>query len=364
MPKVEASSSDWAEPQRRIEALKSAQGRRELERRPFGFLRRLLGRGSGREAADLLPGIYILAYHGIVDESGMQEWERCYRKGAVTLTCFQNQVESIARHFTPTTLEQVPALFSHGAPERPYAVFTFDDGYANLTRNALPVLRKHGIAPTVFLNGRFAGTSAYYRVLAAMLTAKGETAALREALAAACPDLPWAEEPERLFNQTKDQYRPGLVENAVEAAYRARIGEPLDLHAHLTVDEVRGLKAEGWSFGDHTFGHTILPGLDGQQVEQACNANRAFWREAGVDLIAWLAYPNGRSIDVGGGVSAYLDRYPATHGIFCNGGVNLAASKRAWLRFCPGNWQGEETLARLQREAELSRTALQGRSDG
>lgn len=363
-----SAESDWTAPQRRLEALMRGENDGARHRGGSRFWRRMTGAirrhpKAMTQTARLEPGVYILAYHGIVDESRMREWERCYRKGTVSLANFQDQVAVLLRHLTPAALTEVPGIFAHGRPDRAYGVFTFDDGYSNLVENVRPIFRSNGISPTVFLNGRFAEGGVYYRVLAALLTAKGEAGALREALRAAVPDVAWDGDPSRLFNQTKDHYRPGLVEQAVDAAYRARLGDPADLGVHLTVKQVRELQDGGWTFGDHTFGHTMLSELTDDEVEMACGSNRDFWRRGSVTLIDWLAYPNGRSIDVGPGLVPYFDRNPSLHGIFCNGGINLVRSRHAWLRSCPANRSGEETLAQITREAELSKIALLGEAD-
>ena len=55
-------------------------------------------------------------------------------------------------------LEDVPARLS-SAGERPFAVFTLDDGYHNNAQYALPVFERHGVPFTVFITRGFAERS-------------------------------------------------------------------------------------------------------------------------------------------------------------------------------------------------------------
>jgi peptidoglycan/xylan/chitin deacetylase (PgdA/CDA1 family) len=98
---------------------------------------RLAGRVHGNGAA-------ILMYHSILDDppsvanslGGMIH----------TLAVFEGQMELIAREFNPVSMDQV-ARFVRGEqdlPERPVAV-TFDDGYTDNYRTAMPILDRVGL---------------------------------------------------------------------------------------------------------------------------------------------------------------------------------------------------------------------------
>lgn len=64
--------------------------------------------------------------------------------------------------YTPVTLEQVYLNFTGGGPlpERP-VVLTFDDGYISFYTNAMPLLRQHGAAATLFVISGFVGKPGY-----------------------------------------------------------------------------------------------------------------------------------------------------------------------------------------------------------
>jgi peptidoglycan/xylan/chitin deacetylase (PgdA/CDA1 family) len=91
----------------------------------------------------------VLAYHGVTD-------------GDVTIadpaglhiprSLFERQLEFLLSSYRPVSLDQVRRHYLDGAPlpSRPLLV-TFDDGYANVGRNALPLLRREGVPSAVFV---------------------------------------------------------------------------------------------------------------------------------------------------------------------------------------------------------------------
>jgi peptidoglycan/xylan/chitin deacetylase (PgdA/CDA1 family) len=304
------------------------------------------------------PGLYILLYHGIVDPGNETDWERCYRKGQVTLASFREQLDILLDVMEPIAAGDLETLFTDGPPRRPRFLITFDDGYTSLMRNALAETARRSLRPVVFVNGGFAEGGVYYRVLAACLTAKGFAPPLKVRLSQALPETAWSADPGRLFDQTKNCYRAGIIEAAVEEVYRDRIGDPADLLVHLTALQTHTLVAAGWDLGDHTFSHQVLTGLGVEEIEDSCARNRRYWGARALPLRPWLAYPNGRSIDVGPTTKAYLDRHPDIQGFFAAGGVNFAPSRHEWLRLAPGNAIGPAFRAFLRDEAERTRRAL------
>lgn len=341
----------WVKRQRQIESLNE-------KRRYPTVLGRLVERAGQywprRGRSEALPcGVYILAYHGIVSDKPRQ-WETHYRKGSVTAACFQSHLQALKNQAEFVTLEQVPALFSSGPLDRPYFAITFDDGYSNLLSAALPATHDLNVHPTVFLNGAFSEGEVYYRVLAAMLATPSAAQYLRDELERSCPGVTWSNDPLGLFNQTKDQYQPFTLETAIDRVFRDRIGDPRDLSVHLTVEDVKRLLSAGWSFADHTYNHVPLKFLDADGIAVQCRRNRDFWAGHGVSLLDWLAYPNGRSSDVGQATDDFLENNPQIQGVFCNGGINLVAARKSWLRFCPGEWPPTMLLDKLRLAAEIS----------
>lgn len=308
----------------------------------------------------LPPGIYIAIFHSIVDPQNRREWEQFYTKGETTTTIFAQQLDWFLDRMTPIRLSEAPNLLESGAPKKPYFVVTFDDGFENLLRNALPITQMRNIQPTVFVNAAFAaGEETFFRILAAILTATGGTKLLANALQSAIPDIVWDDDPVTLFNQTKTIYRPESMETVCQQVYHAHHGgNHRDLHVHLSVEEVRLLSQSGWEIANHTYAHRFLGTLDAQAVFSAIERNQNFWQEAGINLIPFLGFPIGRSQDVNDHVQQWLDLHPQVHGIFANRGINFAFCRKEWLRFGLGHAVGKQMASRLWREIIVTQQAL------
>lgn len=195
--------------------------------------------------------------------------------------------------------------------------------------------------------------------LAAALTATGGEPLLANLLQSSSPEIEWSADPQRLFSQTKQFYRPNLMEEACDEAYRCHSGgDHTLLKSHLSVDEVRELSTMGWEIGNHTYGHRILGTLDKASVFAAIERNQAFWAQAGIDLIPFLGYPIGRAQDVNVHVLLWLQKNPQMHGIFANGGVNFLLNRTQWLRFSLSGNTDQALLTSIGKEIQKSRQVL------
>ncbi|HEY2072406.1 MAG TPA: polysaccharide deacetylase family protein, partial [Gaiellaceae bacterium] len=316
------------------------------------------GRGLlGRVAADRLPaGIYVLLYHSIVDDDSAEQWERAFTVSATSRRAFREQAEYLVSRFTPIRLDEAPSLLREGPADRPYVALTFDDGYRNLLTAAAPICSELGLQPTVFACASFAaGEAVNYRVLLATLIQLGHAQRVAAILAEALDDPRYDEQ--TLWTRSKDAYRHGETDAAVQRAWHDLVGELPP--AHLSFEELRELAAAGWTVGNHTLEHVPLVGLDRAGIERQVDENDVRLTAAGVTTIPWLSYPLGRSSHVDGTLGEFMDARPDLHGVFAGGGVNLIAARKDWLRIGVVD-QSLETLRRdLFREARATLLALE-----
>jgi peptidoglycan/xylan/chitin deacetylase (PgdA/CDA1 family) len=312
---------------------------------------------------DFPAGIYILAYHGIVDPNNMEGWERAFDKGRVWVSNFEAQMAFLSQRMVPLPLSAL-SEFADGRPiDRAYVIVTFDDGFTNLLTHAAPVVARYGIRPAVFVNGRFAGGAVHSRVLAAILTAGAHAKALAEELRQTVPEEDWSDDPVSLFHQTKNLYRtPGLIEHATESVYRRCVGDPADLHVHLRPDEVRTLRDAGWEIANHTWAHIPLSSLTEHQVFESIDHNWEYWRDLGIPLVDAVAYPNGTAGDVNRFVEQYLRAHPHVQGLFCGGGVNVQSTRTEWFRMFAGNGSTRQLTFRLHDEDAKAQVAMRNLS--
>lgn len=90
----------------------------------------------------------VLNYHRVtatgVHDPVLDDWN-------VPPDVFERQIRFIAEQATPVRLRDLHAQLLEPRVSRPLVAVTFDDGYANLYRSALPVLAKYRVPATVFV---------------------------------------------------------------------------------------------------------------------------------------------------------------------------------------------------------------------
>jgi peptidoglycan/xylan/chitin deacetylase (PgdA/CDA1 family) len=101
-------------------------------------------RAAIQRAAEHREPVRILFYHRIADESP-NPW---------TMSCksFAAQIDWLRTRFDIVTLREAQARIRSGRNDRPTACITFDDGYAENRRFAIPLLLKLGIPFTYFVS--------------------------------------------------------------------------------------------------------------------------------------------------------------------------------------------------------------------
>ena len=97
-----------------------------------------------RLVADGQAPIMILFYHRIADDHP-NDW-------TLSTKTFQRQVDWLRHHTDLVSLEEAQRRIASGCNTRPAACITFDDGYADNCRFALPLLLRHRVPVTYFVS--------------------------------------------------------------------------------------------------------------------------------------------------------------------------------------------------------------------
>jgi peptidoglycan/xylan/chitin deacetylase (PgdA/CDA1 family) len=88
----------------------------------------------------------VLLYHSINPENPGKPVESIHN---ISPHDFSQHIQDLSPFFSFVSLE----VFSSSPNKTGLAAITFDDGYKNILKNAIPVLEKHQIPGTLFING-------------------------------------------------------------------------------------------------------------------------------------------------------------------------------------------------------------------
>lgn len=203
----------------------------------------------------------------------------------------------LAEWFNVLPLDQAALHMKTGTLPARSACLTFDDGYADNYRVALPILRRHGLSATFFIatgfldGGRMWNDSIIESIRACQrpvldlsglglgrhTLADGQD---RKAAIAA------------LIDQIKYRPAPQRVAMTEQIALLAQVTLPHDLM--MTSHEVRAMHQAGMQIGAHTVSHPILTRLTDEQARDEIQASKRHLEELLDERVSLFAYPNGK----------------------------------------------------------------------
>jgi peptidoglycan/xylan/chitin deacetylase (PgdA/CDA1 family) len=266
-----------------------AQSRPGVTARVLGHLRRRLETWVGR------PQPIILMYHRVADLA-IDPWSL-----AVTPAHFTEQIAWLVSVRDVVPLEQLGA----GGGGRPRAAVTFDDGYADVLENAVPVLERFDCPATMFLTTGMIGSGRefWWDELSRLFLEEP----VSQDFVAVLPD-----------NSAGWRFRPGMTMREREAAHlaawallrplsaadgrratealAAQFGVALQsraAHRVMTADEIAACAGGILSFGAHAVGHGSLPALPAHGQRDEIVGSRLACAELTGSLPTSFAYPYG-----------------------------------------------------------------------
>jgi peptidoglycan/xylan/chitin deacetylase (PgdA/CDA1 family) len=216
---------------------------------------------------------------------------------------FDMQLGALSRVFNVLRLEDAVSLLKAGKlPERAVCL-TFDDGYLDNLKVAVPIIKKHGLHATFFLTSGYLGGGLMFNdiIVESVRRMKGPTVDLgfvglgvvRIDDLAARVDLAYQ------LDRTIKYLAPDERKLACERV-AALASEPLPSDLMMSSDDVRALVEAGMSVGGHTVDHPILSRIPREDAEAQILKNREALAEVSGHLPAAFAYPNGRpGVDYG-----------------------------------------------------------------
>jgi peptidoglycan/xylan/chitin deacetylase (PgdA/CDA1 family) len=223
----------------------------------------LLGSGLlGLASAFRGPGAAILMYHSVM-ENPADQYDLL--GGIVhSRSVFREQMELLARHYRPVSLDQIKDFVGVAGefPERAVAV-TFDDGYADNYEIAAPILNEAGVPAT------------FYLIVDSVAKAKLPWPARLRYVFRTTKKGSWDQASGRVWPLHDHSAREGAYLHACDECcqltgtaqehYAAALERELDAQAPreagalmMNYEQARGLTRQGHSVGSHTLTHPNL----------------------------------------------------------------------------------------------------------
>lgn len=249
------------------------------------------------EALDRDPTrLRVVAYHRVDDPEAEPDLD----PGLVSATPseFREQVELVARHHAPVSLEDV--LAAHRGERRlpPRAVlFTFDDGYRDFAEQAWPILRAAGVPAVLFVPTAFPdqpGPGFWWDRLHAALRRTDRP----EIEDPAIGRLPFRDAPSRRAAhrviRTVVKERPHVEAMRWLDGLLAQLAELPSLHRVLGWESLRKLAGEGLAVCSHSHAHALCPRLDPETLAADLTRSKQIVEQelSGMSPAAVFAYPS------------------------------------------------------------------------
>lgn len=250
--------------------------------------------------------ILIVSYHRVVaDFTG--ELQRSIPGLLISQETFRRHLEEAhaAGYAFASIGDAVDVMAGRRTTKQDLFVVTFDDGYRDVYRYAYPVLKQMGVPAIQYLPTAFVGTDRrfnhdrlFHLVRRAM---ERRFKPLYDAMPPAAPALL---EPvlagHKSLSASLDDFigeHPTATLTALIDALEQQLGGGADLVPEqgdvMGWDEVRRMARDGFDFGAHTLGHTVLTLESPETVErEILESKRCVEREVGIE-VKDFAYCNG-----------------------------------------------------------------------
>jgi CelD/BcsL family acetyltransferase involved in cellulose biosynthesis/peptidoglycan/xylan/chitin deacetylase (PgdA/CDA1 family) len=217
---------------------------------------------------------------------------------------FEREIAFLARHYHVVSLAEAIRRLNDGGPAEPVVVITFDDGYEDNFRLAVPILERYGLPATLFLaTGAIDSRAPLWFERLALALRQSPHASVDVELDVP-RRFPLGTQPARLSANAEIytflRYCPdGERQDRLNQIIRLLGGcdESARIGGMLTWEQVRALQRRGIAFGGHTVTHPFVSRLSPERARwEAAECKRRIEAELQVP-VEHFAYPSGREMD-------------------------------------------------------------------
>ncbi len=209
----------------------------------------------------------------------------------------------LATWFNVLPLDVAVNLMKTGDLPARAASITFDDGYADNFRVAMPILRRHGLTASFFIATGFLDGGRMWNdsIIESIRQCTADSLDLKS-LGLGTFDLGSVEARRNTIVALIDQikYRPVDERISVGRSLARLASAKLPNDLMMTSDEVKAMYSAGMQIGAHTVSHPILACLDDTQARQEIQESKVFLEQLLGARVGLFAYPNGKpGVDYG-----------------------------------------------------------------
>ncbi|WP_044191667.1 polysaccharide deacetylase family protein [Hyalangium minutum] len=250
--------------------------------------------------------LLIVSYHRVVEDL-TGELQRSIPGLLISKETFRRHLEQAAAagYEFATIGDAVDVMAGRRSTKRDLCVVTFDDGYRDVYRFAYPLLKRMGVPAIVYLPTDFIGTKRRFnhdRLFHLIQVAQKRrlrpyfTTLPEPALKLAGPILSGSRPVSDALDEFIGEHSARVVQEVIQALEQ-ELGGGANLLPEqgdiMDWDEVRHMARDGFEFGAHTLGHTVLTMEPAEQMErEIIESKQAIERELGTP-VRDFAYCNG-----------------------------------------------------------------------
>ncbi|HEV8661554.1 MAG TPA: polysaccharide deacetylase family protein, partial [Candidatus Methylomirabilis sp.] len=245
----------------------------------------------------------VLRYHSVSEPTPEN---LLYRAPSISVSprTFERQMEFLADRYQVVPLARLVDCVAAGEPFPPRAVaITFDDGYRDNHRHALPCLRSLGLPATVFVTAGAVGDGWSFWVSRLRgLLLKTERAEIDfPGLGPMDLSSPAAREGwiEALTGELCRKPPPEAERDLAQLASLAGVDGPIEGSGKWMMgwEELREAAGAGIDIGAHTVSHPVLTFLDDGQAAGEISRSRKVLEKGLERPVLHFAYPNGPAVE-------------------------------------------------------------------
>jgi peptidoglycan/xylan/chitin deacetylase (PgdA/CDA1 family) len=226
---------------------------------------------------------FIFCYHDI---SSPKEAHHAPQHYSTTIEAFKEQIQFFKANCNLVSLEDI-VLTENLPKNKVHVSITFDDGFYSVLQNAHPILKKEGIPYSLFVNKEAITNNQLW--VSNLILHSGNTSYLSKVYENCLPfDL---RKEDFLANPLQYISRFIFHEKAAEAL---RITDATLPKTYLNIEELKTLKNEGVSIGNHTQHHFVLSECSPALQMEEIRGNAHFLKEAIGDVNPFFAIPFGK----------------------------------------------------------------------